>query len=64
MKYETVMGMRNITFNMCNLLGEKKESFLIGVFAKDIKKHTNLIHPCPFSVITKPYYIIIVGYVK
>lgn len=50
-KFETYMGIRNVTINLCSFLGGKMESIFIGVFTKDLRRHTNAFHPCPFSVI-------------
>lgn len=49
-KYEIVLGLRNITINMCNFMNGKMDSAFVGLFVKDLKVRSNLIQPCPYSV--------------
>lgn len=49
-KYEIMMGLRNVTVNVCGFTSGKMDSVFIGLFAKGLKMHSNLLHPCPYSV--------------
>lgn len=48
--YRIFLGMNNVTVDLCAYFGGSLSSAIMNVFFKDLKEHTNLFHPCPFSV--------------
>ena len=51
-KYSPVMGLKNITIDVCRYLSGSVGSHFVDIFANDLKKYSNAFHPCPFSVRT------------
>lgn len=49
LKYKPFLGLTNYTSNVCNYL-TNGNSMVIDMFMEDLKKHSNLVHPCPFQV--------------
>lgn len=49
LKYKPFFGITNYTANVCNYLSNRN-SMLVDMFMEDMKKHSNLVHECPFQV--------------
>lgn len=46
-RFKTIMGLRNVTVDLCRLLEGKVNSVFVNMFIHDIKKHSNAFRPCP-----------------
>lgn len=55
-RYQTYFGIRNILIDICRFFKGGLTSKLMDIFADDLKKHSNVFHPCPFSVNIKFVY--------
>lgn len=51
MKYKPFMGLSNVTTDVCKYL-DSGNSMIVEMFVDELKQHSNLIHACPFKVIT------------
>lgn len=49
--YAVFMGLKNVTVDICRALSGHVQSLVVDIILKDIKNYSNLLHPCPFSVI-------------
>lgn len=58
-KYHTVLGIKNITTNLCEYFGGGKTLSILDMFLSDIKRCGNIFHPCPFRVRVQRHYRIL-----
>lgn len=49
-QFSFFMGASNISIDICKVFGGRGQSMFIDMVAKDLKKSTNMLHPCPFQV--------------
>ena len=49
-QYSTVMGLKNITIDICRYMSGSVGSYIADIIVKELKKYSNAFHPCPFSV--------------
>lgn len=50
-RYQIYFGIRNIPIDICRFFNNGLSSNLMNIFADDLKKQSNVFHPCPFMVI-------------
>lgn len=48
--YKTFMGMNNLTIDLCKYLGGGISTAVIDILFPNARTHSNVFHPCPFSV--------------
>lgn len=53
MKFKPFLGIANLSMDLCSYL-VNGNSMLVNMFLEDFKRHSNLIHPCPFKVLSNP----------
>lgn len=56
-------GIVNLTINLCSVFSGRMTSTMADIMLEDLKTHSNIYHPCPFSVSassTKKYFGIII----
>lgn len=49
-EYTIFLGAANISIDICRIFGGRTQSIFIDMILKDLKKSTNLFHPCPYKV--------------
>lgn len=45
------MGLTNLTVDACKYLNNRMSSTILDIAIKDLRKYSNIIHPCPHKVI-------------
>lgn len=48
--YKTFLGLSNVTIDVCKVFSGKAQSIFLEMILGDLKKSTNMMHPCPFKV--------------
>lgn len=49
-RYMPMFGIKNVTIDMCRYFKGMSSSNLMDMVIGDVRKYTNVAHPCPFSV--------------
>lgn len=49
LNFKPFLGLSNVTIDVCHYL-INGNSMMVDLFLDDVKKHSNLIHSCPFKV--------------
>lgn len=50
-KHNVILGLKNVTFDICRALSGGRQSILYDIMVMDLEKYSNVMHPCPFSVL-------------
>lgn len=48
--FVSFMGVRNVTIDVCRYMNGAVQSALLDIIVADLRKFTNLLHPCPYNV--------------
>lgn len=49
-RFLSVFGVRNMTIDLCKYLAGQGSSNFLNWISDELKEHSNVVHPCPFSV--------------
>lgn len=49
-RFMPIFGLKNITIDMCRYLKGIAKSQFMDMIAGNMRKYSNILHPCPFSV--------------
>lgn len=48
--YVVFMGLRNVTVDICRAFSGSVQFVVLDMILEDVKRYSNLFHPCPFAV--------------